>query len=56
MDRSDNFYSKILQIYDTKAEAAAAFKDNDWIDDWVDGFVQTMGLETAKHLLAEYYI
>ena len=46
-------FSLYLQTYKLKASVAAG-KDDNWIDGWVASFVQEMGLEQAKNLLADY--
>lgn len=49
--RNDSRRSR--SAYEAKAFVQAG-KDDDWIDGWVDSFVQEHGLEMAKQLLKEY--
>jgi len=45
-----------------RSERAYQFKANvsagrdDWLEDWLDGFVQVQGVDTAKQLLQEYVV
>jgi hypothetical protein len=42
------------RTYDFKAHVQNGV-DDDWISEWIDGFIKFVGIDTAKELLNDYY-
>lgn len=43
------------RVYDAKAAAGAGGRPEDSMEDWFDGWVHDVGIETARYLLRDYF-
>ena len=47
--------SSLKKLYDQKANVTDG-KDDDWLDSWLQGFIDEHGFETVSSLLEEYLL
>jgi hypothetical protein len=49
------FFPQMKQLYDQKADVREG-KDDDWMDGWLQSFVDEHGVGTVQNLLNDYIV